>query len=63
MRTLYVPTGTEGNGSGDINIADTVTQEGWVLIPNSEFIPTYFAVSNGDSIIRHTEKGGKPAEI
>jgi hypothetical protein len=57
MRTLYTPTGTEGNGTGEIIIADYSNgKEGWVLIPNSEFIPTYFAVPDGDSIIRHTEK-------
>lgn len=57
MRTLYTPAGPEGNGVGEIIIADYSNgREGWVLIPNSEFIPTYFADSNGDSIIRHTEK-------
>ncbi|NCB42268.1 MAG: hypothetical protein EOM59_06570 [Clostridia bacterium] len=57
MRTLYVPTGPEENGAGEIIIADYSNgKEGWVLIPNSEFIPTYFAVSDGDSFIRHTEK-------
>ncbi len=57
MRTLYTPAGPEGNGTGEIIIADYSNgREGWVLIPNSEFIPTYFAVSPGDSIIRHTEK-------
>ena len=57
MRTLYVPTGPEGNGSGEIIIADYSNgKEGWILIPGSEFIPTYFAVSDGDSIIRHTDK-------
>lgn len=57
MRTLYTPAGPEGNGAGDIIIADYSNgSEGWVLIPNSEFIPTYFAVSDEDSIIRHTEK-------
>ncbi len=57
MRTLYVPAGPEGNGAGEIVIADYSNgREGWVLIPNSEFIPTFFADSNGDSIIRHTEK-------
>jgi len=57
MRTLYVPAGPEGSGAGEIIIADYSNgREGWVLIPNSEFIPTYFADSNRDSIIRHTEK-------
>ncbi|MDD2625709.1 MAG: hypothetical protein PHR55_03020 [Bacilli bacterium] len=57
MRTLYTPAGPEGNGEGDIIIADYSNgREGWVLIPGSEFIPTYFAVSDGDQIIRHTEK-------
>jgi len=57
MRTLYTPARPEGNGAGDIIIADYSNgREGWVPIPNSEFIPTYFADSNGDSIIRHTEK-------
>lgn len=57
MRTLYVPAGPEGNGAEDIIIADYSNgREGWVLIPNSEFIPTYFVDSNRDSIIRHTEK-------
>jgi len=57
MRTLYTPAGPEGNGAGEIVIADYSNgREGWVLIPNSEFIPTYFADSNRDSIIRHTEK-------
>lgn len=60
MRTLYVPTGPEGNGEGEIIIADYSNgREGWVLIPNSEFIPTYFAVPDGDSVIRHTEKWEK----
>ncbi len=57
MRTLYTPVGLEGTVAGEIIIADYSNgREGWVLIPNSEFIPTYFADSDGDSIIRHTEK-------
>ena len=57
MRTLYVPTGPEGEGTGEIVIADYDNgKEGWVLIPNSEFIPTYFASQDGNPFIRHTEK-------
>ena len=57
MRTLYVTTGPEGHGAEEIIIADYSNgREGWVLIPNSEFIPTYFADSDEDSFIRHTEK-------
>ena len=57
MRTLYTPAGPEGTVAEEIIIADYSNgREGWVLIPNSEFIPTYFAVSDGHSIIRHTEK-------
>ncbi len=56
MRTLYIPTGPEGD-EAEIIIADYSNgREGWILIPNSEFIPTYFSVSDDDTIIRHTEK-------
>jgi hypothetical protein len=57
MRTLYVPTGPEGDGTGEIVIADYDNgKEGWVLIPNSEFIPTYFASQDDSPFVTHTTK-------
>lgn len=56
MRTLYVPVGTrqepiiianQGNG-----------KDGWVEIPNSDFIPTYFAKQTS-ALIEHTDRWDK----
>lgn len=57
MRTLYVPAGPEGNGTGEIVIADYNNgKEGWALIPNSEFLPSYFASQDGNPFIKHTDR-------
>lgn len=54
MRTLYVPTGTNND---TIVIADYDNgKQGWVLIPNTVFKPTYFASSDDNPYIQHTVK-------
>lgn len=52
-RTLYTPAGAD---SGIIIIADYDNgKEGWVLIPGTEFQPSYFASPSNDFIF-HTKK-------
>lgn len=54
MRTLYVPTGTKQE---PIVIADFDNgNEGWVEIPGTLFIPTYFINPIDNPYIKHTEK-------
>ena len=54
MRTLYVPTGIKQE---PIVIADFDNgKEGWVEIPGSLFIPTYFVNPEDNPYINHTQK-------
>ena len=54
MRTLYVPTGPDNDL---IIIAEQDNgKDGWILIPNTVFKPSYFASQDGDPFIRHTVK-------
>lgn len=53
MRTLYIPV---GSSLDSMIIADYNNgNEGWVEIPGSLFIPTYFT-NTSQSCVRHTEK-------
>lgn len=54
MRTLYVPIGVKQE---PIVIADADNgNDGWVEIPDSLFVPTYFINKPEDPYIKHTEK-------